>query len=240
MVGEVMSLRATGEPTYNEWLYDDAKRGALVLHTVALCRFDKPAPPTTVQPSGPGLPLPPPVPAVATAPPLPPPPTAPPVPATTSALTAPPPAPVTTPAITAPPALSATAADSVPIYSDRGGRGVRVDVKVGGVFVRMLIDTGSTDIVLSNSLASSLVSAGDAEWLPDGDVTLADGTKTKSRNVKIHRVSIGEHTLVDVEASVTPSDAGDMLLGFPILNLFGKFTIDANANQLTFGSFANR
>jgi clan AA aspartic protease (TIGR02281 family) len=151
-----------------------------------------------------------------------------------------PPTPVTTPAGTAPPAANATAADTVPIYSDRGGRGVRVDVKVGGVFVRMLIDTGSTDILISNSLAGTLVGAGDAEWLPDTDVTLADGTKIKSRNVKIHRVSIGEHTLIDVEAGVNPSDTGDMLLGFPVLNLFGKFTIDTNANQLTFGSFANR
>jgi clan AA aspartic protease (TIGR02281 family) len=147
---------------------------------------------------------------------------------------------VTTPANTVASATNTTAADTVPIYSDRGGRGVRVDVKVGGVFVRMLIDTGSTDILISNSLASTLVGAGDAEWLPDTDVTLADGTKIKSRNVKIHRVSIGEHTLIDVEASVNPSDTGDMLLGFPILNLFGKFTIDTNANQLTFGSFANR
>ena len=61
MIGEVMSLTATGEPTYNEWLYDDAKRGALVLHTVALCRFEKPAPPPpTAQPSAPALPPPPP------------------------------------------------------------------------------------------------------------------------------------------------------------------------------------
>jgi clan AA aspartic protease (TIGR02281 family) len=230
MIGEVMSLRATGEPTYNEWLYDDAKGGALVLHTVALCRFDKPAPPTTVQPSGPGLPLPPPAASVAATPlSLPP-----------APITVPPPTLVTTPAGTAAPAVNAMAADSVPIYSDRGGRGVRVDVKVGGVFVRMLIDTGSTDILISNSLASTLVGAGDAEWLADSDVTLADGTKIKSRNVKIHRVSIGEHTLIDVEAGVNPSETGDMLLGFPILNLFGKFTIDTNANQLTFGSFANR
>ena len=34
---------ATGEPTYNERPYDDAKRGALVLYTVVLCRFEKPA-----------------------------------------------------------------------------------------------------------------------------------------------------------------------------------------------------
>ena len=53
MVGEVMHLIKTGEPTYNEWLYDDAKR-AWVLHTVALCRFEQP-----VNASTPALPPPP-------------------------------------------------------------------------------------------------------------------------------------------------------------------------------------
>ena len=160
MIGEVMSLTATGEPTYNEWLYDDAKRGALVLHTVALCRFEKPAPPPpTAQPSAPALPPPPPA---AEAPPR------------------------YLPPTTAKPAPNA-AVDSVPIYSDRGGRAVRVDVKIGGVFVRMLIDTGATDLVITNSLASTLVAAGDAEWLPNDEAKLADGTKIEERNVKIHR-----------------------------------------------------
>ncbi len=104
----------------------------------------------------------------------------------------------------------------------------------------MLIDTGATDLVITNSLASTLVAAGDAEWLPNDEAKLADGTKIEERNVKIHRVSIGDHTLIDVEAGVNPSDTGDMLLGFPVLNLFGKFTIDTNASQLTFGSVASR
>jgi clan AA aspartic protease (TIGR02281 family) len=39
--GESMTLISTGQPTYDEWLY---KNGQLVMHSVALCRFDKPAP----------------------------------------------------------------------------------------------------------------------------------------------------------------------------------------------------
>ena len=47
MVGEAMKLTATGQPTYNEWLY---KNGQLIMHSVALCQWDRPAPPIT-QPS---------------------------------------------------------------------------------------------------------------------------------------------------------------------------------------------
>jgi hypothetical protein len=43
MVGEAMKLAATGQPTYDEWLY---KNGQLIMHSVALCRFD--LPPATV------------------------------------------------------------------------------------------------------------------------------------------------------------------------------------------------
>jgi hypothetical protein len=50
----------------------------------------------------------------------------------------------------------------------------------------------------------------------------------------IYRVTIGSHTLSNVEAGVAPSGA-DGLLPFPILNRVGKFTIDTAAGQLTFG-----
>lgn len=47
MVGEAMKLTTTGQPTYDEWLYQN---GQLIMHSVALCQFD--TPPTAVaQPS---------------------------------------------------------------------------------------------------------------------------------------------------------------------------------------------
>jgi hypothetical protein len=39
MVGEVMRLNSTGQPTYNEWLYKD---GRMIVHSVALCQYDRP------------------------------------------------------------------------------------------------------------------------------------------------------------------------------------------------------
>jgi hypothetical protein len=37
MVGELMTINATGQPVYHEWLY---KNGRLITHSMSLCRID--------------------------------------------------------------------------------------------------------------------------------------------------------------------------------------------------------
>jgi hypothetical protein len=50
--------------------------------------------------------------------------------------------------------------------------------------------------------------------------------------LRIHSVTIGSHVLRDVVAGVS---GGDPLLGFDILNMVGRFTIDTQARELVFG-----
>ncbi len=40
MIGEAKRLNATGQPTYEEWLFDHDLGGALVMHSMALCQPD--------------------------------------------------------------------------------------------------------------------------------------------------------------------------------------------------------
>jgi predicted aspartyl protease len=47
-------------------------------------------------------------------------------------------------------------------------------------------------------------------------------------------VTIGSHVLRDVRAGVAP-DGTDMLLGLPVLNKIGRFTIDSVNHKLIFG-----
>lgn len=61
MVGEIMTLRATGQPTYNEWLYDDWRGGALIMHSWSLCRTDEAYAPSQPPPAAPAQPAPAPV-----------------------------------------------------------------------------------------------------------------------------------------------------------------------------------
>jgi clan AA aspartic protease (TIGR02281 family) len=121
---------------------------------------------------------------------------------------------------------------SVPIRSN--DRKSMVEVNLGGFNQWMLIDTGATDLVVPLSIAKDLVEKGKADRLPDAEVTTADGSKHTAPVILIHHVSLGDHSIANVMAGVEPDDA-EPLLGFPVLNLFGKFTIDTQNNLLTFG-----
>jgi clan AA aspartic protease (TIGR02281 family) len=139
-----------------------------------------------------------------------------------------------------PPTYSAPAAPpsyggafSVPI-ANTGSRAY-VAVNLGGAqTATMLIDTGCTDMTVTQSIADAMLQRGDAETLSPMNVTYADGSIHSVQQILIHRIEIGGHTLSNVSAGVSPNSA-DMLLGFPILNKLGKFTIDTQNNQLVFG-----
>jgi predicted aspartyl protease len=50
----------------------------------------------------------------------------------------------------------------------------------------------------------------------------------------IGTVTVGGHVLRDVRAGVSP-DGAEMLLGLPLLNQIGRFTIDSANHKLIFG-----
>ena len=201
MVGEAMKLAATGQPTYDEWLYQN---GRLIMHSVALCRFDSP-PATVAQPS-----------------------VSAPSPWVAATATAPIPAPVTPAPL--PPAR--TGEDSVGIVNL--GKAVFAQVTLGDQPVLMQIDTGATTMLITQSMAETLLSTGQADAGPDATYTMADGRKTPARQVIIHEVRIGSHVLDNVIAGVGPDNAMT-LLPFSVLNRVGRFTIDTTDNKLIFG-----
>ena len=65
-------------------------------------------------------------------------------------------------------------------------------------------------------------------------VTLADGSTIQERVLIVNTLTIGAHTRRNVRMLVSP-DGVDMLLGLPVLNAIGKFTIDAANSQLLLG-----
>jgi predicted aspartyl protease len=69
---------------------------------------------------------------------------------------------------------------------------------------------------------------------PGVTVTMADGFEREEQTVIIDSVSIGSHVLHSVRGAVTP-DGADMLLGRPLLNQIGRFTIDSANHKLIFG-----
>ena len=122
---------------------------------------------------------------------------------------------------------------AVPI-ANTGSRAY-VAVNLGGAqTATMLIDTGCTDMTVTQSIADILLQSGAASPSAPMTVSFADGSTHLVQQITIHQIEIGGHTLSNVNAGVSPNGA-DMLLGFPILNKLGKFTIDTQNNQLVFG-----
>jgi gag-polyprotein putative aspartyl protease len=115
------------------------------------------------------------------------------------------------------------------------GRAAAVKVYFGDHSTVMMIDTGASSMSLTPEFANELVQAGLAHYTGQSvQVTLANGGQESEREIIVDRVTIGQHTLANVEATITGA-GGVMLLPFPVLNQMGKFTIDTRNNLLTFG-----
>lgn len=190
MVGGPMTLAATGQPIYDEWLY---KNGELIMHSVALCRFDPPPAPQVSPPIA---------------------------------------GPIPSPAAPSPVASARSGEDSVGIVNL--GKAVFAEVTLGDQPVMMEIDTGATDMEITESVAGTLLSRGEADAAPEATYTMADGHTTIARRVVIHEVRIGWHVLHNVVAGVGPDNAST-LLPFSVLDQVGRFTIDTTNNKLIFG-----
>ena len=126
---------------------------------------------------------------------------------------------------------SLPAGDYVPIYVK--GDSIWVDVQLGSLTKRMLIDTGATDITVTKSVANDLLRRGDAVLGDPGAARDFEGWTHIENRIQILTLGVGSHTLRNILAGVIP-DEGEMLLGFPVLNQVGRFTIDTKNRQLIF------
>jgi len=142
------------------------------------------------------------------------------------------PAPAPSPQAPAPQESLSSGKSSVPIYTDRGGSVVMVDVLLGGQPLRMVLDTGATTCLVTEAIAARIVSSGQGSWGELVRVELADGSKVTQRSLIIHELRIGSHVVRNVRASVSSSQ--EMLLAFPVVNSIAPFTIDTRTRELVF------
>jgi predicted aspartyl protease len=112
------------------------------------------------------------------------------------------------------------------------GNAIHVTVTIGGVPNDLLLDTGAAMSSVTASLADGLIARGEAHELAPTKFTMANGSSEHERVISVN--SIGSHTRTKVSMSVGP-DGSMLLLGLPVLNAIGKFTIDAGSSQLIFG-----
>ncbi len=121
------------------------------------------------------------------------------------------------------------------IMVGRYGNHLFVDALLNArVKAKLLVDTGSSFVVLSSRIAKEL-NIDVTNGASDIKLVLADGQTAPAKRIKLDAISIDEVNVRDIEAAVVSQDNAflgfDGLLGMSFLQLF-KFEIDLKNNKL--------
>ena len=151
----------------------------------------------------------------------------------TSARCAPAPVAQAAPAPVAPPPAkpAAPARDAVQLIPLNNA--LYLHVSIDGHDELMQLDTGANISTIKESLANSLVAAGEAKDMGTREYVMANGVKSTHRTVVVQALQLGSHRRGDVPMAVVSND-GMQLLGLSVLNSIGTFTVDSASNQLVF------
>ena len=104
-----------------------------------------------------------------------------------------------------------------------------VPCSVNGLPLKMIFDTGASDVTISSVEANFMLKNG---YLSDEDVKgkrnymTASGDIHEGTILRLKEVKLGEAVLKNVEASVVHSQKAPLLLGQSVLEKFGTITID--------------
>lgn len=126
----------------------------------------------------------------------------------------------------------ATSVSEVAMKKMYGGT-YEVPCSVNGLPLRMIFDTGASDVTISSVEANFMLKNG---YLVDDDVRgkrnyiTASGDIHEGTILRLKEVRLGDAVLKNVEASVVHSQKAPLLLGQSVLEKFGTITID-NVNS---------
>ena len=121
--------------------------------------------------------------------------------------------------------------DAIPLRSVNGS--MFVYANLGGV-PQVILDTGASMSSITVPIADALLARKRAHIAP-GIIwtTIANGSVVPNQRIIVHTMTIGRHTLHNVQMSVG-EDGSAVLLGLSELSAIGSFTIDQAHNQIRF------
>jgi predicted aspartyl protease len=132
-----------------------------------------------------------------------------------------------------PPLEHATDTNEIPLQAK--GKALYLPVRINGtITIPFLLDTGAEELALPVDVATTLMRAGalgSRDVLGEVGVVLADGSKQVVPRISIREVKVGNQTLKDVPATVSPSTA-EPLFGQAFLSRFGSVTVDYRRDVL--------
>jgi aspartyl protease family protein len=112
-----------------------------------------------------------------------------------------------------------------------------VPIRINGVLMEFIFDTGASDIIISATEALFLFKQGklsENDFIGKQQYMIADGSISEGTIIILRTVKIGNKTLTDVKASIVHNTNAPLLLGQSALSKFGKISIDYNRLELRF------
>ena len=131
----------------------------------------------------------------------------------------------------APDDAGAAPADGVTLVRLRREPGVLyVPVRLNGTIdAEFVLDSGASQVLLSDDVFRKLVGSGtlrEADRLGSTYGVLADGSRVRAEAYNLRSLRVGDRTLHNVTAMVTPGRSGSLLLGQSFLRRFKSWSID--------------
>lgn len=112
-----------------------------------------------------------------------------------------------------------------------------VPIKVNGLELKFIFDTGASSISLSSAEAMVMLRQGNItqdDFVGQQEFRDATGGVSVGTIIRLRTVEIGGIVLNNVEASVVDNIQAPLLLGQTALSKFGKVTINYNTNTIEF------
>lgn len=123
------------------------------------------------------------------------------------------------------------------VRMEKAGGVYMVPIKVNGLDLKFIFDTGASSISLSLAEAIVMMRQGlitEDDFVRQEQFQDATGGISVGMVIRLRTVEIGDVTLKNVEASVVDNIQAPLLLGQTALSKFGKVTIDYNKNTIEF------
>ena len=123
------------------------------------------------------------------------------------------------------------------VYMRQEGGVYFIPVKINGVEMEVIFDTGASDITISNLEALFLIKQGklaEDDILGEAYYQVANGDISVGTIINLRTVQIGDFVLQNVKASVVDNIGAPLLLGQSALAKFGNISIDYSNNTIIF------